>query len=215
MKKEQKVVVYTLVGILALFAIGIFGYNSYKQSSMEELAQKRNSLFIRDYSAKMGPDNAKVKLVEFFDPACATCADFYPYVKALLKKHPNDIQLILRYTPFHNGADEVVKIIEASKNQGLYFETLELFLKSQRFWTINHQVVSERVWRVVNESLLDIDKLKTDMNSPQIQKILDQDMADAKELGVKKTPSYFANGKPLIKFGLKELIELVQSELQK
>jgi len=55
--------------------------------------------------------------------------------------------------------------------------------------------------------------LRDDMKKPEIDAIIKQDIADSKTLGVTKTPQFFVNGKPLIKFGYKELQELIESEL--
>ena len=46
-----------------------------------------------------------------------------------------------------------------------------------------------------------------------ITKIIQQDLADAKTLNVRKTPGFFVNGKPLPSFGYKQLQELVESEI--
>jgi protein-disulfide isomerase len=53
------------------------------------------------------------------------------------------------------------------------------------------------------------------MNDPEITKIIQQDLADAKTLNVRKTPGFFVNGKPLPSFGRRQLQELVQSEISR
>jgi protein-disulfide isomerase len=60
---------------------------------------------------------------------------------------------------------------------------------------------------------LDLEKIKNDMNDPEIAKLIKQDLADAKTLNVRKTPGYFVNGKPLPSFGHKQLQKLVESEI--
>ena len=52
------------------------------------------------------------------------------------------------------------------------------------------------------------------MNDPEIAKLIEQDLADAKTLNVRKTPEFFVNGKPLPSFGYDQLIKLVGTELQ-
>ena len=47
----------------------------------------------------------------------------------------------------------------------------------------------------------------------QILEIVRQDMADAKTLGVRRTPTFFVNGKPLPSFGLPQLQTLVEAEI--
>lgn len=51
------------------------------------------------------------------------------------------------------------------------------------------------------------------MKRPEIDAAIKQDIADGKTLGVNQTPDFFVNGKPLKKFGYKELQELIESEL--
>ncbi len=51
------------------------------------------------------------------------------------------------------------------------------------------------------------------MNDPEIAKLIQQDLADAKTLNVRKTPGFFVNGKPLLRFGRNQLQELVESEI--
>jgi len=53
------------------------------------------------------------------------------------------------------------------------------------------------------------------MNNPEIVGIINQDLADAKTLNIRKTSGFFVNGKPLSSFGYKQLKELVDSEISK
>ena len=47
------------------------------------------------------------------------------------------------------------------------------------------------------------------MNAPEIQAIIDQDLADAKALNVTMTPGFFVNGKTMSSFGYDQLKNLV------
>jgi hypothetical protein len=50
------------------------------------------------------------------------------------------------------------------------------------------------------------------MTLPTTDAILRQDGTDIKTLQVKRTPTFFVNGKPLRSFGRRQLEELVRSE---
>ena len=52
------------------------------------------------------------------------------------------------------------------------------------------------------------------MYDPGINRIIEQDLADAQLLGVSKTPGLFVNGRPLEPFGAQEFRDLVESELR-
>ena len=209
---------YVLVGLTCvLLALAFIGGSSYYKGQQAEkfgfLAQKNAELFVRDHSPTLGSDDAKVFIVEFMDPACETCAAFAPFIKQAMAANPGKIKLVLRYAPFHDGADNFVKILEAARMQGKYWETLELMFKTQHIWASHHNYQPERLWEVLPRAGLDIERIKNDMHSPAIAKIIEQDMADVKTLNVQKTPGYFVNGRPLQQFGYKQLAQLIQSEL--
>ena len=172
------------------------------------------SALVRFHSPAFGDPGAKVHIVEFFDPACETCREFYPFVKSLMDRNPGRIRLSLRYTPFHKGSDPVVRLLEAARRQGKYRETLETILAAQPQWTINHVARPELALQAVERVGLQMAKLKADMESPDIGKLIAQDMQDAVSLNVTKTPEFFVNGKPLPRFGFNELQALVDDALR-
>jgi len=209
---------YVLVGLTCvLLVLAFIGGSSYYKGQQAEkigfLAEKNAELFVRGHSPTLGSDDAKVFIVEFMDPACETCAAFAPFIKQAMAANPGKIKLVLRYAPFHDGADNFVKILEAARMQGKYWETLELMFKTQHIWASHHNYQPERLWEVLPRAGLDIERIKKDMHSPAIAKIIEQDMADVKTLNVQKTPGYFVNGRPLQQFGYKQLAQLIQSEL--
>jgi len=209
---------YLIVGLSCLILILAFivGSNYYRDMQVEKydfLAQENAELFIRDHSQTLGSDEAKVFLVEFMDPACETCAAFSPFIKKIMNANPGKIKLVLRYAPFHDGADNFVKILEAAKKQGRYWETLDVMFKTQHIWANHGHWQPEKLWEILPKAGVNIDQIKKDMHDPAIAKIIDQDMADVKALNVQKTPGYFVNGKPLQNFGYKQLYQLIQSEL--
>jgi len=209
---------YALIAITCFVLAFSFvvGSNYYKEQQAEKygfMATSNAELFVREHSQTLGSDDAKVYLVEFMDPACETCASFAPFVKKIMDSNPGKIKLVLRYAPFHEGADNFVKILEAAGMQGKYWETLEVMFKSQNIWASHGNWQPEKLWEVLPRAGLDIEKIKKDMHDPAIAKIIAQDLADAKTLNVQKTPGYFVNGKPLQVFGYRQLQELIQSEL--
>jgi predicted DsbA family dithiol-disulfide isomerase len=60
---------------------------------------------------------------------------------------------------------------------------------------------------------LNLAQLKQEMQSPEIDKILEQDYQDLKTLNVNQTPEFFVNGRPLPSFGAEQLQILVEQEL--
>lgn len=170
--------------------------------------------YIRPHAPTLGPANARVHLVEFLDPACEGCRAFYPVVKQILADHPDRIRLYVRYVPIHKGADYAVKAIEAARAQDRYWQVMETLFARQADWTRGHTAVPEKVLEVVaSVPGINIDKLKTDMQRPEISRVLEQDMADAKSLKLMQTPTFYINGRPLAKYSFEELKAQVAAEV--
>ena len=202
---------------LVLFVAFIFASTFYKDKQTEKLsfmAQENAAVFVRDHSQTLGSDDAKVYLIEFIDPACETCAAFFPFVKQIMNANPGKIKLVLRYAPFHDGADYFVKILEAAKKQGKYWETLDVMYKSQPYWASHNNPQPQKIWQFLPKAGLNLEQIKKDMTDPAIVKLIEQDLADAKTLNVQKTPGFIVNGKPLQTFGYQQLQELIQSEIR-
>jgi protein-disulfide isomerase len=211
--KQKTIFITALVLLAVVFAGGIQLYSSQKAEETARAAAKNKEALVRFHSPTIGKADAPVHIVEFFDPACETCAAFYPLVKKLMAAHPDDIRLTVRYAPFHQGSDEVVKALEASRKQGKYWQALESLLAAQPAWVQNHHARADLVWPYLARVGLDTGTLKSDMQSPDIARLISQDLADAKTLNVTQTPEYFVNGRPLPSFGFEQLRNLVEEEL--
>ena len=211
---KQTLVMAAGVLLIAIFSMAAFLYNTQKTDELSATAQNNASSLVRDYSPTTGDENAKVTIVEFFDPACGTCKDFYPFVKQIMEANPGKIKLVMRYTPFHNGSDEVVKILEAAHLQNKFWDILEETYATQSAWAINHTAHPEKLWTILAYSGLDIEKAKQDVLSPSVIQHIQQDMTDAEQMQVSRTPGFFVNGKPLINFGYEQLQNLVETEIR-
>ena len=85
--------------------------------------------------------------------------------------------------------------------------------KTQGYWTQHHHVRLQEIWQFLPKVGLDVEQVKKDMNDPEITRIIEQDLADAQTLNVRKTPEFFVNGKPLETFGYQQLSQLIQNEI--
>lgn len=213
---QNKIII--VISIIILIGIFFSMKHFYNQSQSEKaiaLSKEQALLFKRDSSFTIGPDTAKVQLVEYFDPACEGCAMFHPNVKDILKLYKDDIQLVLRYAPLHKDSEKVAVILEATKKQDMFLEVLEASYKSQRYWAGHNGHNLNALSQIISDLGLDMKKLVEDVRNPEIQKVVMQDIEDGKKLGIRKTPSFYVNGKPLQQFGLQNLKDLIQSEMDK
>lgn len=211
---KYKVFAGTCLVLIAFFIALSLYYKNQQVQMYSFIAQNNFSAFVRDHSQVVGEKDAKVFLIEFMDPACETCAAFFPLVKKMIAAYPGKIKHVIRYAPFHDGADYFVKILEAAKNQGKYWETLQVMFESQSFWASHHNPQPDKIWEFLPRAGLDLAQIKQDMIDPEIEKIIAQDRADANTLNVRKTPGFFVNGRPLVTFGAEQLHQLIKTEVE-
>ena len=212
----KKLTVIGLVAVVALFFyLGMSAYQKRVQTAQDVQVKAEQTRLVRMHSPVFGPQAGKVTIVEFFDPACETCRAFYPIVKNLMAQYPSDVKLVIRYAPFHQGSDVVVKLLEAARSQGKYQTVLEAVLAAQPAWADHGQPNIETAFKVAEQAGLDLARARQDMEKPGMQALLQQDIEDLTALQVTKTPTFIVNGRSLPSFGPDQLAALVADEVGK
>ena len=209
---RRNLVIFTGLGAAALFAGGAFYYARQSRPPERPAIAMREGL-VRDHSPVIGPKDAPVTIVEFFDPACESCRAFYPVVKQIMAMHSGDVRLVLRYAAFHQGSDVAVGIIEAARKQDRFERVLEALLEKQPEWASHHAPNLDAAWAIAAGAGLDVTRARQDIVPAELAKILEQDMEDIRTLQVTGTPTFFVNGKSPDSFGPEPLLQLVQSEV--
>lgn len=215
MNPRKLVVLITVATVAIAFAIGVSVFRQRAADSQADIAAQQAERLVRPHSPILGPRNAPVTVVEFFDPACETCRAFYPFVKDLMKQYPNDVRLVIRYAPFHQGSDKVVKLLEASRLQDKYLPVLERVLAAQPQWASHGAPDIDLAYRAAEQAGLDLPKALADAASPAIEAVVKQDAEDLTALQVTKTPTFLVNGRALASFGPDQLAALVAEEVAK
>ncbi len=199
--------------LVVIFIGGTAAYRASQSGAGGMISGGTAAALDRAHAPSLGPADAPVVIVEFLDPACETCAVFYPAVKDMMAANPGQIRLVLRWAPFHEGSRDVVALLEAARKQDKFWPALETLLASQPIWTVNHTAHVSPAWRMLADLDLDQARIEADMVAPDVTRLIEQDLADAAALNVTQTPEYFVNGRPLPSFGYEQLKRLVDEEL--
>jgi protein-disulfide isomerase len=210
---QKSLFVGAVVGLVVVFAGAAWLFTVSTRGGNGTIPDATLARLDRAHAPSLGPADAPVVIVEFLDPACETCAIFYPAVKDMMAANPDQIRLVLRWAPFHNGSPDVVALLEAARKQDKFWPALETLLASQSAWAINHTAQVGAAWQQLAGLGLDQDQIEADMTSPEIAQIIEQDLADASTMNVTMTPEYFVNGRPLPSFGYEQLRQLVDEAL--
>ncbi|AJE49449.1 MULTISPECIES: DsbA family protein [Rhodobacterales] len=132
----------------------------------------------------LGNPDGDVTVIEFFDYNCPYCRRAMPEVLALLEADPN-VRLVYREWPIlGDGSVFATKAALASRLQGKY----EAF-----HWALmgmNGRAEEASVLRIAQEVGLDIERLQTDMERPEIEEHIATSMRLTQSLGFSGTPSF-------------------------
>ncbi|MFP5384767.1 MAG: DsbA family protein [Bacteriovoracia bacterium] len=215
MKNKFILVAVAVVVLITGFILASKSYKAEETKRLEFVAKEDFRKFVPEYAPKLGPTNPDVYLVEFLDPECESCRLFFPIVKSILQENEGKVQLVVRYAPFHPNSKFAIKILEAARKQGKYWETLTVLFQHQPEWGSHHHPRPELIWTYLPQAGVDIEKIKVDMTDPAIDEMIEQEVKDLNALGVRGTPTFFVNGRPLETFGVEPLKDLIQEEIQK
>lgn len=207
---NRKAVFVSVAGLLLLvFAIAVVQFQNRKIAQQAgAMVEHRDALERAGAPIKGSPD-AKVTIVEFLDPACETCREFYPLVAQMIERYPGKVKVMVRYAPLHQGSDQVVRMLEAAHRQGKFWQTLERLFATQNQWVVGHVSQPMRALPLLTAIDLDQKRFVDDMNRPEVMQVVEQDQRDGRRLNVRATPEFFVNSRPMPSFGYEQLNQLV------
>lgn len=169
-----------------------------------------DTLLLRPTAPVLGPEDAPVTLVEFFDPSCEACRAFHPVLQQLRAEFPDSLRIVMRYAAFHQGSDEAVAILEAARRQDLFEPVLDALFESQPAWALHDGPNMDIAWDAAEAAGLDVSTRDIEMKYPATVAILTQDRADIEALGVRATPTFYLDGQELTDVSFQSLTERVR-----
>ena len=149
------------------------------------LLSSRRDVLERDPNAPvLGNVDGDVTIVEFFDYNCPYCKRVKPEIQALMAADP-DIRLVCREWPIlGEGSVFAARAALAARNQGKYEEFHWAMMGLQG------RAEEASILNAAAEIGLDVDKLRADMDAPEISEHIQTSMELAAALGFNGTPSF-------------------------
>jgi protein-disulfide isomerase len=146
------------------------------------VAHNAEALLRTSNNPEAGNTNGKVTLIEFFDYNCTHCIASNPTIVAVMKSNP-ELRVVYKEFPLNSGVSTfAAKAALAANLQGKYFEFHDALMREAGGLT------ESRVLEVAQKTGLNVDKLKTDMNTPAIDAALQANYKLAQSLGISGTP---------------------------
>lgn len=153
-----------------------------RNKASEAIVANRTELFESDGDYVF---NAKgtVPIVEFFDYQCGYCKRMLPTVVRLLDENP-EVRFIFKEFPILGPASLVAsKAALAARRQGKYLDFHNALMALRR------PLSEDAVYDTAAQVGLDVEKLKSDMASPEIQAVIERNRQLGQDMGIRGTPS--------------------------
>jgi len=129
----------------------------------------------------------------------------------VLDRYPDKVKLVIKHFPLksHKFARKAAKAALAANIQGKFSEFHNELVK-------NYKAINDAKIQVIAKELnLDEEQFGRDMKSPSIQSLINGDVRNGRQIGVRGTPTVFINGKILKNRKLHGFIQMIEAELKK
>ncbi len=148
------------------------------------LVANAEALFKSPHDLVAGNPQGDVTMVEFFDYNCSWCKKGLPEVLSLVEKDKS-LRLVMKEFPIFGGdSDYAAQAALASRAQGKYWAFHVAMLSHEG------KLTRENVDEIAKAQGLDLDKLKADMQAPEIAQIIAANQKLAQDLNITGTPAF-------------------------
>ena len=182
-------------------------------AAREEAERKQTGLSkVRDDQGDpvMGNANGTITLYEFSDYNCGYCKRVFEPIQQLVRDNP-DVRLVIKEFPILSQSSLVAaKAAIAAEMQGKFGDYHIAMM------TYRGQITDAVVMRMASHAGVDIEQLKSDMESPKTMAIIQRTREAAAALEINGTPGLVV-GDTIVPgaIGLDELIKLIAEERNK
>lgn len=146
----------------------------------------------RDFS--MGPANAPITIVEFFDYRCPYCHAAMEWVSDVARTR-SDVRIVFKEFPILSEASmEASRAAIAAMPQGRYWAFHRALMG------FRGDLTSERIDQLARQSGIDVPRMRRAMNAPEVTRLLEDNRALAIDLGNTATPLFVINGEQVSGF---------------
>lgn len=149
---------------------------------------------IGENDIKIGPDDAKVKLVEFSDFQCPYCQLFHETIGEVLDAYGDQVQFVFKNLPLesiHPKAKDAALAAECANEQGKFIEYADKLFANQKTWgeSSNNNAFSNYAFQIG----LNGGEFNKCMTEERYIGKIDSDLQEADEFGISGTPALFIN----------------------
>lgn len=158
------------------------------EAAKAAIKENASKLYATKTDYAIGPADAKVTLVEFFDYRCGWCKKSVDQVRALPEAYDGQVRVVFKEFPLFEGVSTTAALAAlAAGKQGKYVE-LHVAMMSLKS---NDELTDAKIDELAAAAGINVARMRADMNSQAVKQQLADSQALAQALAVGGTPGFF------------------------
>lgn len=156
-----------------------------EEAARKAVAANSDAIFYNASDYSIGPADAEVTIVEFFDYRCGPCRGAAQWVNAAPAKYDGKVRVVFKEFPILSPESRQAALAAlAAGEQGKYPEMHRALMQDRSGFK------EADIDRVAKSVGVDVEKMREDMKSPALEKALDDTRALAQTIGANSTPTF-------------------------
>ncbi|MCL1985657.1 MAG: thioredoxin domain-containing protein, partial [Betaproteobacteria bacterium] len=142
----------------------------------------------------LGPADAPVTIIAFSDFTCPYCQQAAEVLDRIIKDRPQEVKVIFKHMP--HGQDSPARLAAEYFVAASFQNDRAPWLLYKSFFTEPEKLSSDAqnfAAKAAEQAGLDMKKLGSDLKNKKVSAVIEEDLADAKKLGVEGTPYFLVN----------------------
>jgi len=175
-----------------LVTMNLYDLKTHKQIGKNFRPEVTNEYY-NDAHLIAGKKDAKHKLVIFSDPKCPFCQQNVPAIYKAVKENPDTFALYYYHMPLariHPVSTILTRVMEVLQKQGKFDDAMKMYDLNIPISEKDPKKVLEAIKKQFN-----IDITKAQIDAPEIQKAVKDDVDHATRVMLKGTPTVYLDGK--------------------
>ncbi len=174
------------------------------------ISDSKDALYNDSADYFVGPEDAAVTVVEFFDYRCGYCKRSAEWTASLPEQYDGQVRVVFKEYPIFGDISETAALAAlASGRQGKYID-MHLALMALKS---NDELTEQKIDELALQLGIDVQRMRADMKSDAVTGQLADMQALGRTLNVGGTPGYFVGDQAIEGANLPKIEEAIRAEI--
>jgi len=148
------------------------------------------SRLVQAQDLTLGPADAPVTVIEYFDPNCPRCRAFHETMTTLISTYEDQVRFVFKPFPLQGRSLPEIQALYIADEQGKFLDVLDAQFARQS----QSDITAEDLRAIAEETNLNSDEFLARIENDEYRPYVLKQRKRAIEMGVNRTPTVLVNG---------------------